>query len=252
MLEKIFRKLKALPGQKDYVKHQGVKLPVSRSNEKLSDNQSYLESGKEQINYLLKFKLINNNTKLLDFGCGQGRLLNSLVYYETKFLKFCGLDTSKEAIHWCKKHLQYSNNISFIHLPAANARYNPKEKELRTLPYGESEFDLIFLNSVFSHMLTSDIEFYLLEFYKVLKNQGNIYITAFIEDNVPDIEENPEGYLSKSIGPLHRVRYEKQFFYSLVNSANFTVTEYHNQLIERTKQSVIILKKQQPTKPQLY
>lgn len=244
MIRKILKKLKTIKGVNDFVNYEGVILPKIRSNEKLSDNRVYLESGIEQINYLKKHGLINNNTILLDFGCGQGRLLNSLKFTETKFQEYIGLDTSKSAIDWCEKNIRYSNNISFLHLPAANARYNPSEKELKRLPFKNNEFDLIFLNSVFSHMLTPDINFYLSEFYKVLKNEGNIYLTAFVEENVPNVEENPEDYLAKSKGALHRVRYEKDFFYSLVNKANLKVAEYHHQLIDRTKQSVFVLKKQ--------
>ena len=244
MIRKILRKLKTYRGQKDFIHFEGVNLSVSRSNENLSDNRSYLESGVEQINHLVKFELINDNTKILDFGCGQGRFLNSLIFNNTKFQEYTGLDTSKKAIDWCKKHLLYSNNISFIHLSAANARYNPTEKELKPLPFRNNEFDLIFLNSVFSHMIASDISFYLSEFYKVLNTEGKVYLTAFVEENVPDVEENPEDYIAKSVGALHRVRYEKEFFYSLVNNANFKVIEYHHQLIDRTKQSVFVLMKQ--------
>jgi len=105
-----------------------------------------------------------------------------------------------------------------MHLPAENARYNPTEKGLKALPYKKNEFNLIFLNSVFSHMLTTDIKFYLSEFYKVLNMNGKVYLTAFIEENVPNVEENPKDYLNKSVGALHRVRYEKEFFYSLVKA----------------------------------
>ncbi|WNJ18256.1 class I SAM-dependent methyltransferase [Pontibacter sp. G13] len=243
MIDKILRKLKGNGVQNDFVNFEGIKLPYSRSNENLSNNRSYIESGIEQINHLLRFELINNNTKILDFGCGQGRLLNSLIYSKTDFQSYIGLDTSKKAIEWCEKHLCYHDKISFIHLPAENARYNPSEKGLKPLPLAENEIDLIFLNSVFSHMLDSDISFYLSEFHKVLTSNGRVYLTAFVEENVPDMEENPKDYLDKSVGALHRVRFEKEFFFTLVKKANFEVTEFHHQLIDRTKQSVFVLRK---------
>jgi len=101
---------------------------------------------------------------------------------------------------------------------------------------------LIFLNSVFTHMLTDDINFYLSEFHTVLKSTGCIYLTAFIEENVLQVEENPDNYLSISSGALHRVRFEKNYFFELVEDANFEVTAYHHQLISRTSQSVVVLK----------
>ena len=62
-------------------------------------------------------------------------------------------------------------------------------------------------------MLVDDIKFYLDELYKVLLNDALLYLTAFIDDDVKDVEENPKNYLGKkNHGALHRVRYEKHFF----------------------------------------
>lgn len=231
-----------LTGQKS-IEFEGVNLPLTRSNEKLADNRSYLDSGYEQIEQLLHFELLNENTSILDFGCGQGRLINSLTYFKTNYAKYTGLDTSKKSVDWCEKNLKYTDKISFIHLPAANARYNPNEKGLKPFPFQKNEFDLIFLNSVFSHMMTDDVSYYLNQFHKVLKDNGKVYLTAFVEENVPAVEENPENYLEKSTGALHRVRFEKMFFFSLVKEAGFEVKEFHHQLLDRTKQSVLILAK---------
>jgi FkbM family methyltransferase len=223
--------------------YEGIILPVTRSNQGLSDHKAYLDSGVEQINFLKEYHLISRNSKILDFGCGQGRLLNSLKYSKTKFSKYTGLDTSEDSIKWCQKYLAKSNGIEFIHLPAENARYNPNVKGLKHLPFENNEFDLIFLNSVFSHMLTDHITFYLSEFYKVLKNGGSLYLTAFIEENVPSVQENPNNYLSKSSGALHRVRYEKNYFFELIKNAKFEFSSFHHQIITRTHQSVVVIKK---------
>lgn len=244
MLKELFKSLKQSIWQQDFVRYKGLTLPVSRNNEKLSDNRAYLNSGVEQLNFLNRNNLINEKSKILDFGCGQGRLLNTLKFTNTAFSYYVGLDTSRKSINWCKKHLTYSTSISFIHLPANNARYNPEEKKLKLLPYENGVFDLIFVNSVFSHMLTGDINFYLQEFSRILKHEGKVYLTAFVEEDVPEVEENPSGYVSNSSGPLHRVRYEKNFFFKLVQNAGLKVQKYHNKLIERTKQSVFVLQKQ--------
>ena len=90
-------------------------------------------------------------------------------------------------------------------------------------------------------MLKDDIQFYLNEFKRVLKPSGRVYLTAFIENDVKDVEENPEGYLSKSTGPLHRVRYNKEFFFTLVNDAKLRIDSFHPGEIQRTGQSVVIL-----------
>ena len=41
-------------------------------------------------------------------------------------------------------------------------------------------------------MLSDDVEFYLEQLHKALGKKGVMYVTAFIEEDVPQIEENPE------------------------------------------------------------
>jgi hypothetical protein len=92
-------------------------------------------------------------------------------------------------------------------------------------------------------MLAGDIKFYLSEFHRILSPAGAVYLTAFIEPGVPDVEENPEHYLAPSSGALHRVRYEENYFLSLVKDANFQVSYYCHRHITRTQQSVMTLHK---------
>lgn len=56
-----------------------------------------------------------------------------------------------------------------------------------------------------------------------------MYVTAFIEEDVPQIEENPEGYLDRhSVGPLHRVRYERAFFIDLFEKVRFNIFDFQH------------------------
>ena len=90
-------------------------------------------------------------------------------------------------------------------------------------------------------MLSDDVEFYLEQLHKALGKKGVIYVTAFIEEDVPQIEENPEGYLDRhSVGPLHRVRYERAFFIDLFEKVRFNIFDFQHQKFERTKQSLLV------------
>lgn len=220
-------------------------LPVSRSNEGLSDDAAYLESAIEQVDELLRYCSLTSDSSVLDFGCGQGRFANGLLARAKCIGNYCGIDTDLESIRWCERWIQQQHpNFTFVHVPALNARYNPSAFAQQPLPVEAHSFDAAFLNSVFSHMLTSDIEFYLTQIHNALRVNGVIYMTAFVEPDVPEVEENPEGYLGKtSAGPLHRVRYEQSFFCGLVESSGFTVEAFNHHGIARTKQSVIIARR---------
>ncbi len=225
-------------------KYKGLNLPLFRTNEGLNNNEKYLISAIEQIDHLKSLNLINNSSKVLDFGCGQGRFVNGLEYSKTSIGNYYGIDTDLASINWCKRFIStYNAKYNFMHLAAYNARYNTKVEKLQKLPFNENQFDLIFLNSVFSHMLEDDLKFYLNEFHKVLKKDGAIYLTAFIEENVPNVEENPANYINKSEGALHRVRYELNHFGGLIENADLTLDHFFHQHIKRAKQSVAIVKK---------
>ena len=241
----ILKKLFTIPEHKKSVAFKGLNLPVVRSNEGLADNNTYLQSGLEQIATLRRFNLLDDASTILDFGCGQGRLANSLLYAKASLGKYVGVDTQKWPVKWCKRFIQRRNQgFQFQHLPAYNARYNTEAKALKSLPFKAQTFDLIFLNSVFSHMLSSDIDFYLREFYRVVKPGKALYLTAFIEENVPPETENPSGYFGGGHQPLTRVRYEKQYFMNLIEKNGWEVRHFGHREIKRTGQSVVIARAQ--------
>lgn len=237
----ILKKLFTTPAHKKSVAYKGLNLPVVRSNEGLAENDTYLQSGLEQIATLHKFSLLDEHTSILDFGCGQGRHANSLLYAKTSIGKYIGVDTQKWPIDWCLRFIQKKNQgFQFQHLPAYNARYNTEAKSLASLPFPASTFDLIFLNSVFSHMLSSDIDFYLREFYRVAKPKKALYLTAFVEEKVPRETENPAGYFGGGHQPLTRVRFEKHYFLKLIDESGWEVLHFGHGEIKRTGQSVVI------------
>lgn len=225
------------------VKHKGLNLPAphTRINEGVQDNEAYIQSGVEQIEHLIQLGLIWADTIMLDFGCGQGRIANALQFMGID-IDYYGIDTDLDLIRWCKDNLTFGR---FLWVSSKNRRYNAHEKELRGIPNDDNYFTLIFLNSVFSHMLQDDVSFYLDEFYRVLKPGGAVYLTGFIEHDVPDCEENPPGYMGMTgnDGPLLRVRYNKEYFLKLCKSAGFEVEHFFHRHIKRTRQSVVVLRK---------
>lgn len=50
---------------------------------------------------------------------------------------------------------------------------------------------------------------------------GQLFLTAFLEEGVPDVEENPVNYLRRWSGPLHCVRYNREAFRQMAEAAGF-------------------------------
>lgn len=134
---------------KEYIRLKNVNLPKFRTNQKLSNNTDYINSGIELVDFLIENSLLNDQTSIFDFGGGQGRLANSLIYSKTMIKSYIGIDTDLKSINWDKKYIN-KTKYKFIHLPAFNKRYNKEANGLKRFPVEEKQFDLIFLNSVFS------------------------------------------------------------------------------------------------------
>jgi len=121
------------------------------------------------------------------------------------------------------------SGFQFVHIDIENKRYNPNgNKPLQglALPFAAAEFDLIYVYSVFSHMLESDIQLYLTEFSRLLDDNGRIFLTAFVEKDVADVSVNPENYQRDWKGPLHCVRYRQEHFERLLSQAGFRIDRF--------------------------
>lgn len=100
-----------------------------------------------------------NGGTLLDIGCGGGILTESLPYYYPK-TKIHGCDVSKTAIHYAKKF--GSGKVSYGVIQS------------KKLPYKDNSFDTCICLDVMEHI--PDIDFFLKEVKRVLKNKGKFFL----------------------------------------------------------------------------
>ena len=205
--------------------HRGVPLPAHHlrfCGEELRDDERFLASAEAEVRRLEERCGLTASTRLLDLGCGYGRLALGLV---ERFgsLTYQGVDVDRHAIAWCRRHVApRSGGFSFLHLDLANPRYNPggdRIGEGYRLPFGDGSFDLAYLFSVFSHMDAGEVAVYLRELARLLAPGGRVFLTAFVEEGVAPVAINPPGYRRAWRGPLHCVRYERGFFADLVAAA---------------------------------
>jgi len=196
---------------------------------------------------------VNASSRVLDIGCGVGRLPIGLKAHFGSLSNYTGVDVDAGSIAWCRRHIR-GERVSFIHIDVANERYNPKGLAMGDdfrLPLADASFDVLHLYSVFSHMQADDVAAYLREFRRLLAPDGWVFLTAFVEDGVSDVTINPAGYGTfpgEWSGALHCVRYDRAFFERLVYDAGL-VTDRHEHASDTDGQSALFLRRQQPLQP---
>jgi GT2 family glycosyltransferase/SAM-dependent methyltransferase len=132
---------------------------------------------------LIERAKLKPDEKVLDVGCGIGQKARVLTKYLSPAGVYEGFDIVPAGIMWCKEKYQCFPNFHFQLADIYNTRYNPKGRirasEYR-FPYANETFDLVFLSSVFTHMLPKDVEHYFGEIARVLKRHGRCVITYFL------------------------------------------------------------------------
>jgi len=205
----------------------------------------YLESSEKEAKRLAEHFQCNLNCRVLDIGCGMGRLPIGIIRIIGE-VDYTGIDVDNFSIYWCRRFIsKYHPSFKFHHLSVYNERYNEKGTKIDEnfrFDFADSSVDIIYLFSVFSHTTEEDMRIYLKEFERILHENGFIFFTAFVEENVPDITFNPVNYNIKCSGPLHIVRYSKDYFFSIIKEYGFTIVNFTHG-VELDGQSGIYLSK---------
>jgi SAM-dependent methyltransferase len=140
-------------------------------------------TGTEFLDYFVRLGGLKPTDRVLDVGCGIGRMARPLTKYLTTG-SYEGFDIVPAGIEWCQKTItaRYPG-FRFSLADARNPEYNPHGKVPATkyrFPYGDAQFDFAFLTSVFTHMRPSEVSRYLSELERVLTPGGKCLATFFV------------------------------------------------------------------------
>lgn len=114
--------------------------------------------------------------KILDFGCGSGRLVRA--FPRQNHAQIYGCDIDGEAIKWCSQNLPFA---SFLHA----TEYPP-------LAYPDNFFDFIFAVSVFTHLDESHQFQWLAELKRITQKGGVLLLTFKDEAYLQQVETGPD------------------------------------------------------------
>lgn len=148
------------------------------------DKEIYLRIGKNQAEKFIQLTGAKKNSRILDLGCGCGRLAIHFIELLDGIGTYIGIDASRELLDWCSSKISPDwPNFEFHRVNIYNGAYNDKgsmqPREFK-IPFGDSSFDIIYAVSLFTHMRFDDMVYYLREIYRVLKKDGKFLSTYLL------------------------------------------------------------------------
>ena len=180
----LFRRIYYLPIEiKDALFKRG-KLPRPPRSKILVGDGNFDQIGRDYLQYFIQIGSLKPHEKVLEVGCGIGRMAIPLTTYLVSPGTYDGFDLVADAIKWCQKHITPSHaNFNFQLADIQNDLYNPRgqsQANQYTFPFDDNHFDFVFLTSVFTHMLPPDLHHYIAEVSRVLKPGGRTFATFFL------------------------------------------------------------------------
>jgi SAM-dependent methyltransferase len=151
------------------------------------DRERFIAMGDEIVQQsLIGHAKLEPSHRFLDVGCGCGKLARPLRKYLNSDGRYDGIDITRVVIDWCNGAYQKYPNFHFHYADLYNRRYNPRgvyKASDYKFPFPGDVFDVVFLSSVFTHLVPEDSDNYLAEIARVMKAGAVCLATFFLLDD---------------------------------------------------------------------
>jgi SAM-dependent methyltransferase len=150
-------------------------------------HSDFAATGDEFLGHFIALAGLRPDERVLDAGCGIGRMARPLAGYLGPGGSYDGFDVNAGGIAWCRERYAALPHFRFARADLRNRRYNPAgaaDAATYRFPYEDSSFDLVIMTSVLTHLLAEETRRYLAEARRVLTGGGRLLATFLLLDDV--------------------------------------------------------------------
>jgi SAM-dependent methyltransferase len=141
--------------------------------------------GREFVRHFIELGGLRPHHRVLDVGCGIGRMARPLTEFLDRTGGYEGFDIVGVGIDWCQREITPRfPKFRFQRANVYNPGYHPGglyDATEYVFPYPSDSFDFVFLTSVFTHMQPAEVSNYMREISRVLKIGGRCLSTFFLQ-----------------------------------------------------------------------
>lgn len=137
--------------------------------------------GNKFVDLLVEHAGLRKDSKILDIGCGTGRLAKPLKEILSHGV-YEGIDVNSQYIDYCRSHW-IGDHMTFHHADIKHEEFNPEGQiDLMNyrFEYEDNSFDIATAIALFNHFETRWVFRYIAEMTRVLKPKGILFATFLI------------------------------------------------------------------------
>jgi SAM-dependent methyltransferase len=197
----------------------------------------FQKTGEHLAKMLVEIGGLQPNDRVLDIGCGVGRVAIPLTRYLLPTATYDGFDVMQRAIRWCRRHITPGHpHFRFHHVDLRNSEYSQRGQPASRFrfPFPDASFDFVFATSVFTHLVADETRQYLTESARALRHGGRLLATFFLlndlsKANMPARAPYAFPFVSGSMrlldpdNPGVGVAFEETYVADLIRDAGLTI-----------------------------
>jgi ubiquinone/menaquinone biosynthesis C-methylase UbiE len=206
------------------------------------DPAVFLTSGRDTLDLAVRLTGLEPTHRLLDLGCGCGRVALAAMQFLGERGSYAGLDVDAGCIDWCVKNIEARDGrFAFTCLDVRSDAYNPLgalSADQAILPYADGSFDRALVSSVFTHLPEGGIAQYLAELQRVVVSDGFVLVSLLLMNDATRSAVRAgttsfvfvdrfgaHSWVLEASRPLEGVAVEEGWFQNLARRQGFLIQE---------------------------